>query len=68
MIKAHTSATISAIQMPFIPHSNGNTKTAAHWKTSVLKKEMSAETKPLFNAVKKEEVERFAPIKRYAGE
>ena len=49
------SATMTAPQIPSNPKMSGNSKIAANWNTSVRRKEMSAEIRPLFNAVKKDE-------------
>ena len=53
-------------QMPFKPQSKGKSNTAAIWNTRVRKKEINAETGPLFNAVKKEEPYIDIPAKRKA--
>ncbi len=50
--------------MPPIPNISGNSITAAVWNTKVLKKEIMAETSPLFNAVKNEEPNIAIPAKR----
>ena len=56
---ARASAITTDSQIPIISlpsgKSNGKIKTAATWKTNVLKNEIIAEIGPLFKAVKKEE-------------
>ena len=46
------------------PNSNGKIKTAATWKTKVLKNEIIAEIGPLFNAVKKDEPKMANPANK----
>lgn len=55
-------------QMSFKPQIKGKINTAAIWKTRVRRKEIKAETSPLFNAVKKEEPYIDMPAKRNAKE
>ena len=55
------SATTTENQIPFSLKNIGKMVTAKTWKSSVLKNEISAETKPLFNAVKKPEPKIFTP-------
>lgn len=43
------------IHIPSIPSISGRIKTAEICKTNVLRKEISAEISPLFNAVKNDE-------------
>lgn len=59
--KAKTSATTVEAQIPFILNNNGKINTQAIWNTNVLAIETIAEIKPLFSAVKKEEVNTFIP-------
>ena len=47
------------IQIPVTPHNNGKTKTQITWKTNVRHIETNAEIKPLFNAVKNDEIKIF---------
>ena len=55
MHKVIASATMIAPQIPSNPRISGSSMTAANWNTSVRRNEISAEIKPLFNAVKKDE-------------
>ena len=50
--------------MPFNPQISGSINIIAIWKSSVLKKEIAAETTPLFNAVKKEDAKILMPLIR----
>ena len=50
------SATTMEIQIPSMPQKIGNNRIQAHWKTKVRRKEISAEVRPSFKAVKKLEV------------
>lgn len=52
---ASISATTVENHMPSNPQKIGKVRTAAHWKTKVRKKEISADMSPLPRAVKKEE-------------
>lgn len=52
---AASSATITALHTPSVPRTSGSSKTADTSKISVRAKEMRAEVKPSFRAVKKEE-------------
>ena len=52
-----------ANQMPVRPKIRGSTKIAATWNTKVRRKEMRAETRPLFKAVKKLEPQILMPAK-----
>lgn len=55
-IIARISAKTTDNQIPFIPKMEGTIKIMITWKTSVLKKEIRADTKPsLGGAVKKDE-------------
>ena len=63
-IKAINSAITMDIQMPSTSKTKGRSKMAAVWNTKVLKKEMSAETRPLLRAVKNEEPNIAIPAKR----
>lgn len=58
------SATTIDHQMPSTPHNRGSNKTATIWKTRVRRKEIIAEVKPSFNAVKNPEAKIANPIKR----
>ena len=61
---AKTSAAKMAHQMPSTPSTRGKSSTDAVWKISVRKKEMAADTAPLFSAVKKEEAKILNPASR----
>lgn len=50
-----------ASQMPSIPSTSGRNTTIMDWNKNVLAKEIVAETKPLFNAVKKAELNILKP-------
>ena len=50
---AAISAAVTDSQIPSSSRNAGRISTPAHWNTSVRKKEMAADTKPLFSAVKK---------------
>lgn len=54
-IKVSSSAKRIDAQIPSIAKKTGRIKTALIWNTSVRKKEISADKRPLFNAVKNEE-------------
>lgn len=58
---ASNSATPMASQMPSIPSTSGRNTTIMDWNKNVLAKEIVAETKPLFNAVKKAELNILKP-------
>ena len=64
--KAANSATTTENQMPNTPKSAGRIKIAAISNKKVRKKEISAETKPLFNAVKNEDAHVLMPLNKYA--
>ena len=49
------SAAMIAPQIPSNPNIKGSSMTAASWNTSVRRKEISAEMRPLLRAVKKED-------------
>ena len=53
--KVKSSAIATEHQTPLIPRISGSRRTIAIWKTSVLRNEISAESRPLFNAVKNAE-------------
>ncbi len=55
------SAVIPESQMPVSPRSSGRVRMMDTWNTSVLRNEISAESGPLFSAVKKEEPKIFIP-------
>ena len=59
-----SSATVMAHQTPSKPKKRGKIKTAATSKTTVRRKEIAAETIPLFNAVKEDEPKILKQIKR----
>lgn len=61
---ANTSAAVMAHQMPSMSNSTGRTRTQQVWKSSVRRKEIAAETKPLLSAVKKAEVKMLKPESR----
>ena len=65
---AANSATTTEAQIPSSPHTSGNNITAAIWKTSVLKNEMTAETSPLLSAVKNDEPNIASPENRKLNE
>lgn len=48
-------------QIPFLPISTGKRSTDPAWNKSVRRKEINADTLPLFSAVKKEEVMMLIP-------
>ena len=52
---AAASATEIAYQTPSSPHISGRIRIVMIWNNNVLKNEISADTAPLFRAVKKEE-------------
>ena len=47
--------------MPSTRMTSGRMRTQVHWNTSVRRKEMAADTPPLFRAVKKEEEKMLKP-------
>lgn len=53
---ANNSATTTDNHIPFIPQTAGNIKIIATWNNNVLKNDISAEIKPLFKAVKNDDV------------
>ena len=55
-------------QMPSTLMSSGRMRMQAHWNTSVRRKEMAADTPPLFRAVKKEEEKMLKPASRKVKE
>ena len=61
---ATSSAATMEIQIPSIPQISGKISTAAAWNTRVRRKEMRAEIRPLFSAVKKPEPNMAKPAKR----
>ena len=61
---ANTSAAVMAHQMPSMSNSTGRTRTQQVWKSSVRRKEISADVSPSFRAVKKEEPKMAKPAKR----
>ena len=63
-----SSATVMAHQTPSKPKKRGKIKTAATSKTTVRRKEIAAETIPLFNAVKNEDAKILKPANRNANE
>ena len=63
-----SSATVMAHQTPSKPKKRGKIKTAATSKTTVRRKEIAAETIPLFNAVKNEDAKILNPANRNANE
>ena len=65
---AINSATTTESQIPSRPISLGNKITAAIWKTMVRKKDIIAETRPLFSAVKKDDPKIANPAKRKENE
>lgn len=58
---AMTSAATMESQIPSTCQNNGKINTAAAWNTMVLIKEMAADIRPLFNAVKNEELKMTNP-------
>ena len=61
---AISSAKTIAYQMPSTPNSKGNRSTAPSSNTKVRKKEINADTCPLFSAVKKAEPKTATPVNR----
>lgn len=68
MIVAKTSATVIAYQMPSTSNRSGRRMTEDVWNTSVRRKEIAAEMKPLFSAVKNDEAKILKPANRKAKE
>ena len=64
--KAANSAATTENQMPKTPKNAGRIKIAAISNKKVRKKEISAETKPLLNAVKNEDAHVLMPLNKYA--
>ena len=64
------SAKNSAITMdnhtPVMPINPGRINTIMIWNTKVRRKEIAADTAPLFSAVKKEDPQTFMPLTRNA--
>ena len=60
--KANSSAVAVASQMPFVWNKRGKVRMATVWNRKVRRKEMVAETMPLFKAVKKAEENTLIPI------
>ena len=54
-ISANNSATNTDNHIPFIPINSGNTNIITIWNTIVLKKDINAEIKPSFKAVKNDD-------------
>ena len=67
MIVENTSATVIAYQMPSTSKISGSRITDDVWKTSVRKKEIAAEIRPLFSAVKNEDAKILKPENRNAN-
>ena len=66
--RVSASATIIALQIPFISRKTGRIRIAPIWNTSVLINEITAEITPLFKAVKKLEPKILKPLIKYASE
>ena len=62
------SAPTAENQIPSTPQNLGRMRTAAVWKQRVRRKDITAEIKPLFKAVKKPELKIPIPAKRKANE
>ena len=56
------SANTIASHIPFSPQNTGNINIAITWNTSVRKKDITAETSPLFKAVKNAEANILNPL------
>ena len=67
-VAAISSAKTTEYHMPSTPKNIGNTSTAPSSNTKVRKKDISADTCPLFRAVKKAELNIARPVNRYATE
>ena len=52
--------------MPVMPINPGRINTIMIWNTKVRRKEIAADTAPLFSAVKKEDPQTFMPLTRNA--
>ena len=63
-MRERNSATAVAIHIPSEPRNRGITRMQIIWKTRVLRKDMSALTRPLFRAVKNDEENIEKPQKR----
>ena len=61
IIKAKISATVIEYHIPSVSNTRGKMITDASWKRRVLKKDIIAETSPLFKAVKRLEAKMFTP-------
>lgn len=64
-VKANISASTTASQTPLSPNIAGSINIIAIWKSSVLKKDIIAETSPLFNAVKNDDAKILKPLIKY---
>ena len=62
--RVRASATTTALHIPLSPYIAGRIITAPIWNTSVLRKDITAETIPLFYAVKKDEPNMSNPLRR----
>lgn len=62
--RAASSAAATDSQIPSTPSARGRSTTLPHWNTSVRRKEMRAEIRPLLRAVKKAEPKMFSPENR----
>ena len=63
--KASASATNTADQIPSMPKKTGKSRMQMTSNTSVRRKDIVAETLPLFSAVKKEDPNMLKPLSRY---
>ena len=61
MVSAATSATHTAHHIPSTPKSTGRISTDELWKTRVRRKDIAADTAPLFKAVKNPEAKILNP-------
>ena len=61
-IIAKISATTTESQIPFIPHIAGRRNIITTWKSNVLKKDITADTTPLFKAVKNADANILNPL------
>lgn len=68
IINDSTSANVTASQIPSIPHIIGSMYIIAIWNTNVLMNDITAETSPLFNAVKNDELYILNPLIIYDSE
>ena len=64
IIKANISATVIEYHIPFVSNIKGRTTTEDSWNKSVLKNEITADTAPLFNAVKSPDANIFKPASK----